>query len=705
MTVKKKGDEPKSKFKSFFGDAKDTKDSSMNAGSMIDAIRENMGAPPVSREQPQYLEPLAKTVKPQIVHKDIQNQYDKSKIVFSTREWSQTSDNVWTKGWRRISDPEQREIAQLDPYIAAIIATRVSQAAACGYRSESRFDKGCRVVDLDPPNNEDFENEADFKAACERRSKQMDAMMKWVLKSGTNDQKIINAVFAGCDLDFKKCTLRELLEAQVRNLLTFGRAGCQILRNEDEIPVLYRPVAIETFFNVVPGENVHIGQGRDSVDASLKDAEEYNQIESEEKPMAYAQRIDGQNVNFFTEDDLHVWHWQKQALFNLNGYPMSPIESAVFMVFVHQQTLSYLRNQFVKGMAAKGILSLESTSPAVELSDADLDNFRIQFHNYATRNDNTAVMPVLSGPVKANFIQLSPTPRDMEFLQVEEHVIRALCSAFQISPQEMGYGHLSLPQGGLSQSNKQEEIVKGEERGLRQLLDIVFDGINEILYANFPEARENFKISYVGIGEDTRDSVTGRQVTELQTTATMDSLYADSEKQDMIPYGGKVPLSQAFHTGVARYMKYGLFMEKFFGDTDASKKPELDFIIDPQLNQAYQQLKVQPVKEQREQAETQNEMMKVQMQGQQQQVEMQAQQGAAGGGQPGQQPPQGDQPGQPPEAAPEETQKSESMDKSGDEEPVSVRDMWLAAKGLKKSVHGEYFRSWLDAHADRIDKE
>jgi len=359
---------------------------------------------------------------------------------------------------------------------------------------------------------------------------------------------------------------------------------------------------------------------------------------------------------------------------------------------VHQQTLSYLRNQFVKGFAAKGILALESTSPAVELSDADLEQFRMQFHNYATRNDNSAVMPVLSGPVKANFIQLSPTPRDMEFLQVEEHVIRALCSAFQISPQEMGYGNLSMPQGGLSQANKQEEIVHGEERGLRQLLDIVFDGINEILYANFPEARENFKISYVGIGEDTRDAVVSRQASELNTTATMDSLFADSEKQEQIPYGGKVPLSSAFHQNVVRYMKYGIFAEKFLGETDASKKPEYDFIVDPNLNQAYQQLKVQPVKEQREQAEMQNEMMKAQMQAQQQQGQQQ----------PGQE--QGQQPQQQPEAAPESAQKSDNLENEDDTESRPIRDMWLEAQGLKKSLQGKYFSAWIDSHLDRIDK-
>lgn len=690
MSVIKNKGGSKQPLKSFFKTTNEMhSDIPMNTGAMTNAVRGMMGTQPLS-------EPLRKSVHPQVVKGDVAAKYDKSKIVFSSREWTQISENVWTKGWRRISDSEQREISQLDPYIAAIISTRCSQGAACGYRSESKFDKGCRVVDLAPISKDDFDSEEEYKKASDIRSKQQDQIMAWMLRCGTHDQDTLNAIFAGTDMEFKRCTLREFLEAQIRNILTFGRCGTQVFYNDEGLPVLFRPVAIETIFNVVAGENTSIGKSQNTLEQSLDDVAAYNKIKAEEKPAAYAQRDNGQNINFFTEDDLHIWHWQKQAYFNLNGYPLSPIEQAIYMVFVHQQTLSYLRNQFVKGLATKGLLALESTNPAVELSEADLEDFRVQFHNYATRNDNNAVLPVLSGPIKANYIQLSPTPRDMEFLQVEEHVIRALCSAFQISPQEMGYGHLSMPQGGITQANKQEEIVKGEERGLRQLLDIIFDGINEIMYLNFPEAKDNFRLSYVGVGEDTRDAVVNRQMSELQTTATMDSLYADSEKQDVIPAGGKVPLATVFHQNVVRYMKYGDFLEKFFGEKGAAQKPEYNFIIDPQLNQAYQQLLVQPVKEQRQQAEMQSQLMEQQMQAQEQQMQQ--------GGQPGQpaqeggSPQEGGQPAEGEQQAPPQEQQAQPVEKS--EESVPLRQMWLSSQGLAKSMSG-YFGGWIQAHYNK----
>jgi hypothetical protein len=402
------------------------------------------------------------------------------------------------------------------------------------------------------------------------------------------------------------------------------------------------------------------------------------------------QRIDGQDVNFFTEDELHVWHFQKQALFDLKGYPLSPIEQAIYMVYIHQQTLGYLRNHFIKGMGSKGILTLESTEPTASLSDEELEELRREFHNFVTRNDNSSVTPVISGPVKVSFIPLNPSPRDMEWLQVEEHVIRALCSAFQISPQEMGYGHLSIGQGGLSQANKQEEIVRGEERGLRMVLDIVFEGINEILYENFPEARENYRITYVGVGEDTRDAVTSRQIQELNTTATLSSLYADSEKTEPVPYGGDVPLSNAFHLAVVKYMKYGQLLEHFFGEKGAAQRPEYDFIVDPQLNQAYQQLKAMPIQMQKQQAE---------MGMQEQALQLQANEAQMQAGQvPGQAPPE-QAGGEEQQAAPEGGQAEGQPTESTEEVKKSLAEWYREKVQLRKSMRF-YFKEWMAAHND-----
>lgn len=641
----------------------------INVSSMADDLRKSLSGN------------LDKSVKPQTVKRELKGKYDQTKVVFSSREFSQQIDNVETKGWRRVSDPEQRELAQIDPYISSIIANRCSQGAVIGYESDSKFDKGTRVLDLAAPEREDFETEQEYHRECAIHEAHQRAILKWVINCGTTNRDVVNAAFAGGDLTFKWCTLREFLESQIRNLLTFGRCATQIFRNEDGVPVMFRPVPVETIFNVIEGKMVHLGHREETAEQSEEDLKEYAGLEEDERPIAYVQRIDNQNVNFFTEDDLHVWHWQKQALFDLNGYPLSPIEQAIYMVYIHQQTLGYLRNQFVKGMGNKGLITMEATQPGVEISDADMEDFRQQFHNFVTRNDNSAVVPVIGGPVKVNYISLSSTPRDMEFLQVEEHVVRALCSAFQISPQEMGYGHLSIGQGGLTQINKQEDIIKGEERGLRMLLDIIYDGLNYIVYENFPDAQDQYRVSYVGVGEDTREAVTERQQMELNTTATMSSLFADSEKSENVPFGGDVPLAPLFHANVAKYMKLSEMRYHFFKEKDALKNPAYDFFIDPVINEAYQSLKIQPLQMQQASAGLGFEQQKMEVEQGQMMLEQAAQQPPPGAEEQ-QEPPPEDQ--QPPEG--EEVEKS-----------LSLRDKWLERRKLQKSMR-LYFSSYLDAN-------
>lgn len=650
-----------------------------NTASMANDLRAHL-----SYENQQSLE---KTVKAQTIKRELKGKYDQTKVVFSAKDHARQADGIEVKSYRRIQDTEQKELAQIDPYISAIITNRCAQSAVIGYPSESKFDKGSRALDLDPPDEDDFETDEEYERECLIHEAHQKAILKWTVNCGTTDSDIINQAFQGGDLTFKSCTLREFLEAQVRNLLTFGRCATQIFRNEEGLPVMFRPVPVETIYNVVEGEKIHIGTSEDTADQSKEDAEEYNALEPDERPIAYVQRVDGRNINFFTEDDLHVWHWQKQALFDLNGYPLSPIEQAIYMVFVHQQTLNYLRNQFVKGMANKGMITMESTLPGVEISDADLEDFRQQFHNFVTRNDNSAVIPVIGGPVKVNYIPLSSTPRDMEFLQVEEHVIRALCSAFQISPQEMGYGHLSLPQGlgGGSGAGKQEDIIKGEERGLRMLLDIIYDGLNKIIYLNFPDAEDKYRISYVGVGEDTRDAVIERQQMELNTTATMNSLMADSEKMDAIPFGGDMPLASAFQTGPMRFMTMGEIREYYLKVDGASKDPALDFYADPAINEAYQALRTAPLQMQQAQAAMGAEQQQMELEAGEQQM----QQGM-------QQPAPGEEGGEAP--PPDQNAVQQAQPAAGGVEPteksmVSLRDKWLESQKLQKSMR-TYFAAF-----------
>ena len=302
----------------------------------------------------------------------------------------------------------------------------------------------------------------------------------------------------------------------------------------------------------------------------------------------------------------------------------------------------------------------------------------MEIQNLATRTDNSAVIPVIGGPVELELIKTTESPKDMEWMQVEQTVIRALCSAFQISPLEAGFGQLG-DTAGMGQGNRDYELVQGEERGLRLLVDILVEELNDAVYQNFPEAKKRYKVTAFGIGNETREGVIQRQSQELNTTATLNSLFSESDKNRQFEFGGDVPLAPLFHQNVARYMTYGKFMESFFGVEGASKRPELDFIIDPSLNQAYQQLKtgMQQMQAQQQALGLQEQQMQMEIQ------QAQMQQGMA------------PQEGQP--AASEENQ--EEAQKSED---IELQKAWEESM---KSNHETLLKSWLRIHNSKLDEE
>jgi hypothetical protein len=634
---------------------------------------------------------LAKSVEPQPYQKDLDPKVDRNKLVFSA--YQAGAENLESKAWGRMSDEELKNIARVDPYISAIISKRASQCAVIGRLSDSKFDKGTRIQDINPPQKEDFATEDAYNKAVESRKTEMKKILDWVMSCGYNEKSVLNTIFTNGDQLYKHCTFSEYVVGQARNLLTFGRIGMHVMRDEKGLPSLFRPTPIETIYTVKDRSvKTPVPNNTETQPQSTEDAKDWNDIEPELRPTAYVQRVNGMDTNFFTEDDMKLAYFQKQAYFDLNGYPLAPIELAIYMVFIHQQALGYLKNQFIKGITTKSILAIKSIDPSVMIADEDLDQLRREFHNYVLRTDNSAVTPVISGPFDVEVIPLTPSTKDMEFLQLEDHIIRALCTAMQITPQEMGYGYLGDGNGGLSNNNKQEEIIRGEETGLRMLLDTIYDQVNEILYESFQGFKENYRLVYTGVGEDTRENVLARSQQELQTTATMNSLLADSEKTEVAPYGGDVPLAPAFHQNVVRYMKYGDFMEHYFKVEGASKIPEYDFLIDPNLNQAYQQLRTMPIEMQKEQAKLQLESQEQQMQMQSQQMQM-AEQQAQAQAQQGADPNAQQQPPQMPD------QKASLKDKY--KEVSGSPD--LSEDNLNKSM-SYYFESWIEAHtSEKLD--
>jgi hypothetical protein len=505
--------------------------------------------------------------------------------------------DTYDRPLRRLRDKDLLELVRIDPHIGAIVNTRVAQVTSFGDRSESMFDKGVRLLDTKPPQEDEFNSKEEYTRECDRRAVLKDRILQWVLSCGTNDKDILSEIYIDSDKTFKSCTLKMYLQSQARALLSVGRCATQMIRDTQGELLIFRPAPVESIKPVRPGRRVYLTQSRGaeqepSNNESLHAADAFNRIPDAEKPVAWVQELNGRQEAFFTEQDLRVSYYQVQAELDLCGYPLSPIEFALFLVYIHQHSLSYLRNQFSKGMLTRSIVCIRTTDPEAELAEEDLNKLKRELQNMAARTENSSVVPMISGPIDITIKPFDLGPKDLEWLNLEQTVIRALCSAYQISPSEVGFGLLGDPAGLSSDGSKDMELIQGEERGLRILVDILMEDLNQCIYDRFPEAeRDGFKLIAVGLGNETRMAMLQRLSAEQNLVATINDLMSQSEKHDTIEYGGNVPLNPLFHSSVVRYMHYGKFLEVFFGQEGASQRPEYDFLIDPALNQSYQQLK------------------------------------------------------------------------------------------------------------------
>jgi hypothetical protein len=635
-----------------------------------------------------YVDDLSKSVKPLEDNELIKDKIEQSKAVFSLESRNASSNSLFEKKGR-MSDKELRELAYYDSIISLIIDTRANQSMSFGRKSANKYDRGFVLREVIPVQIDSMISQQEKEEEIKFRTELSNVIFKYVLNCGSTNRSILDHVFQGSDTTFKTCNLAEFLGAQSRNLLVYGRCATQIIRSKEGVPVLFRPVPVESIFRVLDQADVALsGNDRDVADQSEDDLKDYKNIEKGRRPIAYVQRIDGKNVAFFTEDDLVVTYLQKQAHENLDGYPMAPIEKAFYAVSMHFYAQQYLQNSFTKGLATKGIINLKTQETGV-VSPEQAEAFRKLFSNYVARNDNSATIPIVAGPIDVEFVPLNITAKDLEFNNLYQRVLMIVCGAFQISPQEIGFGALDSAKPTMGDAGKQEQIVQGEERGLRQLMETLFDLLNDLVADSFPQSKDILRLEPIGLGQNTKEADLAIYKEELQTSGTFGKIWSDSERLDVFPFGGDVPTSPIFHQSVAKYMKMSELRHYFFKEKDALKKPEFDFFIDPAINDAYQKQKGKVPQMQAEQMKLQTEQLE--MQAQQMETQMQAQQQQ--GGQQQQNEQQGEQ-------AQTENEQNES-----EEQLKQMQEKHEQEMKMKKEQHEQKMQHAEEKHSATIESK
>lgn len=510
----------------------------------------------------------------------------------------------------RIHNRTLKEVSLRDWLVSTIIQCRIDTLLRFSRPEHRRFEMGFRVVKRDEKSEytDDDKKEIaaleDFIYHCGRRD-----------KTPKDDQMLFG----------------EFLKLIVRDALTFGHVAIEKVKTRSGGLHRLRPLPAESVYLInknLSKEQVEAGskaaQSAHRKPRSDNDPRQDQQVnEAKNKYDKYVQvSYDQRPLANFGDADMIFALANPQNFADSNGYCYSALELAIINVTNHLNVESYNANFFTQGYAARGILHLKGT-----VTQNQLSNFRRQFYNTITGHQNAWRTPIVAGLDEVQWVPMSASAREMEYINFNNHIMRIICSQFQIDPMELGLDYLisANGRGSQQQANNEYKIVYSRERGLLPLLMFVEDLINsQVIPAIDRTLSEKYKFAFTGYTDETPQTEIALQQAQMTVWKSMNDLLQDSQKPKIKESIADLPLNQAFWALVEKNYTKGEIREKFFGDKDASKRKELAYFPGDQAFLAWSQvlMAVETSKDQKKAMLEQQQQQEAAMQAQAEEKEM-----------------------------------------------------------------------------------
>jgi hypothetical protein len=553
--------------------------------------------------------------------------------------------SLYREKQRLIPDRFLKRIAIQDDLVASIVNARSNHISAFGRPQMDRFSTGYKIEFR--PGVVDRLSDEEKKDLKKKMDRAIDMFGNCGSKKGWNDREDM--------------TLSQFLGMQVRNALICGRFATEVIHVYDpnqgeKVFHSFRPIDAGTIYFAAPyktaAESVR-KQARLLLQQLKNEKFEPERFENEE--YAWIQVVETKPLQAFTAEECIVHNVYPVTDVELQGYPLTPIDTIIAAVTTHINITKHNRLYFESGRAARGMLVITSD----DVDDAVVARIRNQFNASINNVNNSWRMPVF-GVGKQETIQFQAIDsggRDMEFQYLSDSNARVILSAFQMSPEELpGYAHLSRGTNNqaLSESNNEYKLSAARDVGIRPLLSHFQDFLNERLFPLIDE--ELSKLCYlrlVGLDAETPEKEAVRIQQDAPIHMTFDDILQTVEKRHIgRELGGKFPFNPSWQQAAQSYLTFGEIQEAFFGKEGAAKDPENQWYQNPMWFQWKSlQLQMQQAQMQQQQMEMQQQQMQqqamAQQQGGQPQGEGGPEQGPEGGGpEGGGQAPEGQEQGQ-----------------------------------------------------------
>ena len=477
-----------------------------------------------------------------------------------------TSSNVYQSKLSRLSNKTLKQTSLRDWLVSSIIQIRCDTALLFGRVQKKKFETGFRFIKKDC--------ESDY---TEDDKKIIASLDDYILNCGRTDNTPAE----------DKMQFNTFMKLVVRDFLTFGHMAVEKVMTRGGALHRFRPLPAENVYRVNKNTSndqlkTYIKSGKNKymyADERNKDLENQQLNEPDISKYKYVQvSYDDSPLAAFGDEDLIFKNFNPQNFSDTAGYCYSPLEMAIINVTQHLNTETFNANFFTHGYAARGVLHLQGT-----VTQSQLINFRRQFYNSINGSNNAWRTPIVSGLEKVEWIPISGNARDMEYQQFNNHLMRAICTQFQIDPIELNLDFLSSATGRTSgQGGKQgneSKIEYSREKGLLPILMFIEDFINlDILPLISPDYAAKYTFKFEGYSDDTPQTDVALQQAQMTVFKSMNDLLRDARKQPLDFKIADLPMNAAFWQMVNMNMTRGEIREQFLGDQGASKRRELAYI-------------------------------------------------------------------------------------------------------------------------------
>jgi hypothetical protein len=524
--------------------------------------------------------------------------------------------SLWVPKIYGVPDHILKQISYRDSLVATILNTRSNQVSAFGRELQDRFATGFRIEPR-PGIMEDANDEQ--KELLQKRIEDASHLLSTCgsLEGVHFDERMSLATFLGL---------------QTRNGLVFGRFATEVIftRGPDGSRKFhsFRPVDAGTIYRAAPRHD-SVEAVREQALALLQrlkgdDANKLKPEKFENDEYAWVQVINGKPRQAFTPEELIVHTLYPSTDIELRGYPVTPLETVIDGVATHMNITQHNKLYFQSGRAARGMVVIKST----DIDQGMVAQIRQHFNASINNVSNAWRVPVF-GIDPEDSVEWAPFDmqggRDMEFQYLSDQNAREICSAFNMSPEELpGYQHLSRGTNSqaLSESSNEYKLEAARDIGIRPLLNQFQDFLNDhILPLIDPRVAKLCSLKLYGLDADTEEKEDTQLTNRMQIDLSLDEILERKEKDPVgKEWAGRFPFNPAWQSILDKYFTVGEIMEHFFDKKGASKDPNLQYFRDPFFFQ----------------------WLQLQMQQQQMQQEAQAQQQQA---QQGRQEPEGDNKG------------------------------------------------------------